>query len=253
MSSIWVICEAASLQNIKRPPSMGLWLGAVVLIWAMVDPMVSEADLARGDMYPTMLALGVSLVAMLFAVINEVSKEVSVRFHLLILSKPILRYEYLLGKILGAYLYSLISMIVFCLTAYIAMTLQVSYEVPIWANLLRPIIHFSMYLWIFSLVATVVALFVSEAFFLIIITLGLGGSYVIGLIPSLQGQAEFNSLAFLVLKGVYFIFPNFQYFASANFETYNWMIPILTFIYAAGYTGLILPLAIRSFNKKSFL
>lgn len=248
---MWAIAHGVIEHNLKRSMVLGLICAASIFIWLNVDPYFSHYDLEVGELTPTRYAMLCSVIITLVVLINELPKEMSVKFHLLVLSKPISRVDYLVGKILGLYVVGVVTVTVLTTVAFTAMMFQCEEQVPLNSNLILPLIHYLLYLWIFSVSAGVAGAFLSEAFCLIIIGMVLTASYIVGLIPSIR-EAGVGAGAGLFLKICYYLVPNYQYFGSSNFSDYNPLTVLYLLVYVLGYTGIILPMAISNFEKRSF-
>lgn len=240
------------LHNIFRGHIVAMALVSAVLIWSSVDPYLSALDLSLGDLWHTRLALWSTIVISIVVLLQELPKEMSSKFHLILLSKPISRYGYLLGKLLGVYGFSMIHLSVLMLFSYLSASLHCHEPVPIVQNLALPWLHYGLYLWLFSLVSVVSGAFLNEAFCLMSLGVFLTGSYAIGMLSAISEGADLSLIASLCLKLVYHGFPNFQYFGLSHYETYGVFTPFYMFVYVAGYTGMILPCALKKFEELSF-
>ena len=232
---------------------MGLALVAMVLIWSSIDPFVSAVDLKLGDLWPSRQALWAAIAMTLIVVLQELPKEMDSRFHLVLLSKPISRYDYLLGKIIGIYMFSAIIMTGLVVFAFVSAWLQCEHGVFIGANLFLPWFHYMLYLWLFSVVAGIAGAFLSEAFCLMAVAMVLAGSYSVGILPMLKESGDFGTGMGLMFKVLYYMVPNFQYFGPSNFDTYGFSAPMYLILYVVGYTLLVLPLALKKFEQQSFM
>jgi ABC-type Na+ efflux pump permease subunit len=248
---MWAIAHGVIEHNLKRGMILGLIIGAAIFIWLNVDPYYSKYDFEIGELSPTKYAMFCSVIITLVVLINELPKEMSVKFHLLILSKPISRLDYLLGKIIGLYVVSVVTICILTTVAFTAMMFQCEEAVSLNPNFLLPLMHYVLYLWIFCVTAGVAGAFLSEAFCLIIIGMALTASYIVGLIPSIR-EAGVGAGAGLFLKLCYYMVPNYQYFGSSNFHDYSPLTLLYLAFYVMGYTGIILPTAISNFEKRSF-
>ena len=248
---MWAIAHGVIEHNLKRSMILGLIIASSIFIWISVDPYLSHYDLEIGELTPTRYAMLCSVIISLVVLINELPKEMSVKFHLLVLSKPISRYDYLVGKIIGLYIVGIVTVTTLTTVAFTAMLFQCEEQVPLNSNLILPLLHYLLYLWIFSVTAGVSGAFLSEAFCLIIIGMALTASYVVGLIPSIR-EAGVGAGAGLFLKMCYYLVPNYQYFGSSNFSNYSPLTLLYLTLYVIGYTGIILPTAISNFEKRSF-
>jgi ABC-type transport system involved in multi-copper enzyme maturation permease subunit len=249
---MWAIAHGLIIHNVRRSQVLGMLSFAVLIIWSSVDSFVAEEDLARGDLWSSRLALWSTLVITLFVVLQELPKEMASRFHLILLSKPITRYDYIIGKLLGVFSLSMMALSVLVAVSYLSLFLQCEDEVPFVANFLVPWFHYGLYCWLFALTACLCGAFLSEAFCLIGIGMVFAGSYAVGLLPALREEAGVGAGSSLLMSFVYYAVPNFQYFGPSSFEDYGGMASIYLLIYVTGYTGIVLPLSLKKFDELSF-
>lgn len=248
---MWAIAQSVVIHNFKRSESLFIAIVSMVVIWFFTDPLLPLADIERGELFPNSLALFASIVLLFFVLLQELPKEMSCKFHLILLSKPLTRMDYLFGKIVGIYLFSWLYLLICLSFSYVSMMMQFDTEVPFESNWLKPLLHYSLYLWLLSVISALAGAFMGEAFCIIVIGITLVMSYVIGLIPSII-EREISFSASIFLKIIYYIVPNFMYFGPKNFENYSYSTLLYLAVYVVGYTGLILPIGIRRFNQLSF-
>lgn len=249
---MWPIAEAVILHNLKRAPILGMLAVAAYFIWSSVDPYTAGTDLQLGDLWPSRLALISTIVVVITVMLQELPKEMASKFHLILLAKPISRNDYLLGKVIGLFIVSVITITVLLMVAYASFFFQCSHEVPPGPNLFRPWMHYVMYLWVFSLVAGVLGAFMTEAYSILLVAFYLLGSYGVGILPSLKMSEGLPTGGGVLLSIFYYLVPNFQYFGPSHFEDYGFLAPFCVLVYAIGYTGIILPYALYRFERLSF-
>jgi len=208
---MWPIAHGLIIHNIKRPQVIGMALVAALLIWSSVDPFVVEDDLLIGDLWTTRLSLWSTLVICLTVVLQELPKEMTSRFHLILLSKPITRQGYIMGKVIGLFLFGLVVLSSLVFFSYISSFLQCDEDVALVPNLIMPWFHYALYIWLFSVVACLCGAFLNEAFCLIGIGVVFAGSYAVGLLPALREEAGLGALSGLLMGLIYYLVPNFQY------------------------------------------
>ncbi len=245
------IFTAVVLHNSRRAAVWFILAALWALIWFNTDPYAPAADLRRGDLVPCALAFYGSLVLALFVTIQELPMEMHCRFHLILLSKPISRTDYLVGKIIGIFCFGALVLAVTVPFAWLSQALQCEAEVPLLANLVKPLIHYTLYLWFFSVVAGITGAFMSEAFCMMITVFVFAGSIAVSLIPSIL-EKKVNLGAEILLRAIYYMAPNIFYFRPQHYQEYSFYTPLLVAVYALAYSGLILPVAIRRFNQISF-
>lgn len=248
---MWAIAQSVVIHNIKLSGFWGLMLCFAFGIYTLIDPFTPADELERGSLTATFFALIGAVITLLFVVLNELPKEISSKSHLLILSKPITRMDYFLGKIIGVFLFASISLALLVAFAYVSLVYHCEHQVPLLQNCIFPFFHYLLFLWMVSLLAGIIGVFLSEAMCIMISFFLLIGSYAIGLVPVLL-EKELSLSAGIFLKGIYFFFPNFQYYELSEYEHYGWFSFFLLGIYSLGYTGIALPISLKYFEKKSF-
>ncbi|MBF0243824.1 MAG: hypothetical protein HQL31_00945 [Planctomycetes bacterium] len=211
----------------------------------------SGQDLLRGDLMGSSIAFYASLFIVLIIAMQELPKEIQAKSHLLLLSKSISRSGYLMGKIVGIFMFGVLCLMVACASAYGALVMSCRHEVPFLANFFWPFMHYSLFIWIFSVITGISGAFLNEAFCALGGGFCLVGSYAIGLIPGIAEKTH-DSGAVILLKSIYYIVPNIWYYRPGhylNFDGFNFLTLVL---YTLGYSGVLLPLALVKFKKISF-
>ena len=237
------------IHNYRRGPVLLIFLATAGMIYSSVDEYTAAADLQIGDLWTSRLALWGTMVLILAAVLQELPKEMSSRFHLILLSKPIGRSGYLLGKLVGSYMFAIFCLTILLAISYGSLVMQCREVAPITTNFLWPWIHYSLFLWLFCLIAVLSGAFLGEAFCIMAVAGFVALSFGVGLLPALL---QASGLSMIWLRAFYYAVPNFQYFGPSNFDQYDIFAPICVALYIVGYSGLILPLGLFRFERISF-
>ncbi len=248
---MWPILYGAVMHNLKRGSAWAIIAVLVGMSWFNTTEFTSQRDLAIGDLLPSNIALYGGVVLLVYVCLQELCMEMNSKFHLILLSKPISRDGYFLGKTLGVFCFTAIGVTIVLFSAYFFMSIRCREPVPLMANLILPWAHYLLCIWYFSVVATVAGLFLPEAFYIMTIAVMVVMSIVVSLIPSLLAKAVPGSLG-LLFKGFYYIAPNIWYFHSGNYVEYNFYTYPLLVLYTLGYTGILLPPAMKRFRTISF-
>jgi hypothetical protein len=249
---MWAIWDSVVRHNLKRGAIYTVAAMVCVAIYSFTDSFFTLQDLAKGNLAPTETAVYGGLLILLFIVLNELPIEISSKSHLLILSKPISRNAYVLGKVLGCFTLSFLFLCFFLCVAYGCLVMQCEFDVPLMNNLYKPAFHFSCYLWVISVVSCICGLFLSEAFTIMILGFYIAGSFFIGILPSVLSKAGGGGSLEVLVKTIYFMFPNFQFFIAAEYQDYNSDIAIYMILYCIGISLFLLPITMNKFNKISF-
>jgi ABC-type transport system involved in multi-copper enzyme maturation permease subunit len=237
------------LHNYRRGPVLLIFLATAGLIVTSVDEYTAASDLQLGDSWTSRLALWGSMVLLLTAVLQELPKEMSSRFHLILLSKPIGRSGYLLGKLLGGYVFAIFWLTALLLVSYGSLVFTCREVVPLMSNLIWPWVHYALFLWLFCLIAVLAGAFLGEAFCIMAVSGFVALSFGVGLLPALL---EASGISMVWLRVFYYAVPNFQYFGPSNFDQYDIFAPICVALYIIGYSGLLLPWGLFRFERISF-
>ncbi len=204
--------------------------------------VIIDIGLATIEVFGVFLAL--------FVGITLISKEIEKKSIYILLSKPLKRYEFILGKFFGLSIVSLVfniaMFIIFVLYLFI-LDIKVSPYLIV-ANIhiyLKIVILISIVLALSSMSSTVLTGLLSIGFYLI----GSSASSI----KELVILSESPKLSMLI-NIIYFLIPNFEYFNSKNNVVhieFIHSIDIFTpFLFAIIYSCLFLVIAVLAFQKR---
>ena len=230
-----------------------------LLIFAllMIGSSLLLMRLTLGEFHRLLLDIGLgsvnifSVLIAIFVGIGLVSKEIDKKTIYTIVSKPVARLEFLLGKFFGLGLTLLVNILI--MTAGLLAVLMAQ-SVPIEAVLFKAIGLILLECMVVTAVALLCSTFTS-ATLSAIFTLAI---YVIGhLTPDLKtfGQ-KMDGLGRSMLEGMYYLLPNLERFNLKGHVTHQLDVPLndlaLIVAYGMAYTAFLLLLASLIFQRRDF-
>ena len=230
-----------------------------LLIFAllMIGSSLVLMRLTLGEFHRLLLDIGLgsvnifSVLIAIFVGIGLVSKEIDKKTIYTIVSKPVARFEFLLGKFFGLTLTLLVNILI--MTAGLLAVLMAQ-SVPIEAVLFKAIGLILLECMVVTAVALLCSTFTS-ATLSAIFTLAI---YVIGhLTADLKtfGQ-KMEGFGRSVLEGMYYLLPNLERFNLKGHVTHQLDVPLnelgLIVAYGMAYTAFLLLLASVIFQRRDF-
>lgn len=230
-----------------------------LLIFAllMIGSSLLLMRLTLGEFHRLLLDIGLgsvnifSVLIAIFVGIGLVSKEIDKKTIYTIVSKPVARFEFLLGKFFGLTITLLVNILI--MTAGLLSVLMAQ-DVPIEAVLFKAIGLILLECMVVTAVALLCSTFTS-ATLSAIFTLAI---YVIGhLTADLKtfGQ-KMEGFGRSVLEGMYYLLPNLERFNLKGHVTHQLDVPLndlaLIVAYGMAYTTFLLLLASVIFQRRDF-
>ena len=229
----------------------------LVFALLMIGSSLLLMRLTLGEFHRLLLDIGLgsvnifSVLISIFVGIGLVSKEIDKKTIYTIVSKPVARFEFLLGKFFGLTLTLFVNMLIMT-TGLLAVLLAQS--VPIEALLFKAIGLILLECMVVTAVALLCSTFTS-ATLSAIFTLAV---YVIGhLTPDLKtfGQ-KMDGFGRNMLEGMYYLLPNLERFNLKGQVTHQLDVPlndlVLIVAYGMAYTAFLLLLASVIFQRRDF-
>lgn len=230
-----------------------------LLIFAllMIGSSLILMQLTLGEFHRLILDIGLGsincfgILIAIFIGISLVSKEIEKKTIYTIVSKPVARFEFLLGKYLG------LSLTLFINTAIMtAGLLAMLYfqHVPVHAVLFKALGMIMLEFMVITAVALLFSTF-SSATLSAIFTLAI---YVIGhLTPDLKMFAQkMEGVGRTILEGMYYALPNLDRFNLKGHVTHQLDVPagdlLMIGVYGMAYTAFLLTLASVIFQRRDF-
>jgi ABC-type transport system involved in multi-copper enzyme maturation permease subunit len=229
----------------------------LVFALLMIGSSLLLMRLTLGEFHRLILDIGLGsinffgVLIAIFVGIGLVSKEIEKKTIYTIVSKPVARYQFLLGKYLGLCLTLLVNTAIMALGLLAVLSMQ---DVPIHGVLFKAL---GMIVVEFMVVTAVALLFstFSSATLSAIFTLAI---YVIGhLTADLKAFGQkIEGLGQTVLEGMYYVLPNLERFNLKGHVTHQLDVPtgdlFVIIAYGLAYTTFLLMLASLIFQRRDF-
>jgi len=234
-----------------------LLLFAIILVVASI--FVSELSINEESKFIVDLGLSAVLVfggiISIFIGVGLVFKEIEKRTVYFLLSKPVHRFEFIIGKYLGLCLTLLLNSAVMVLGTMVALV----YANKGLSPLLRaiPAAAFLIYLELSVLVS--IALLFSSFTTPMLSALFSFAAFVIGnFSPDLKlaGSMSHSPALRWILTALYYMLPNLRNFSFISEASHGWIVPwqvaVSTIVYAVLYIAIILSATVMIFKARSF-
>ena len=264
MTIVWnMMC--LTLRAILRDRILHALLGVAVLLMALV-PVLSLFSMRQVQELSITLSLGtISLVLLILAVLlgaSSIWRDIERRYTASVLGLPISRSSYLVGKFCGVALFLMACAVVLGLASAAAITIasaQYPSQLPIlWTHIAAAVAATGLkYVLLCAFAFLLSAL--STSFFLPIfgtLSIYLAGSASQQVIEYLSGDygKQVSGVAKGVIHGLYYLLPNFSAFDLQVQAIYDLPLSgsglLLTFLYFAVYTAILLSLAVWVFSRR---
>jgi ABC-type transport system involved in multi-copper enzyme maturation permease subunit len=240
-----------------------------ILCFLLIVPSISSLSMRQVREVSVSLSLSiisfVSLVLTIFISVNLVYKDMEKRYSQFIISTPVTRDTYIIGKFLGLFLiigFSILVLSMFSISGiFIASRLYESQLPMLWGNYAISILFEFISLMIVASVAILFSSFSTNVFLPLFATIG---SYIIGnstqmvmdYIKSPYGR-ELPSLSIYISKFAYYIFPNLSAFDLKVNSIYSIPLSInhlsISFLYGLLYIIIILSLSVIIFHHRELI
>ena len=224
-----------------------LMIGSSVLLTRLTvgewDRLIINLGLSSMNFFGVLIAI--------FVGISLVSKEIDKKTIYTILSKPVPRYEFLLGKYLGLMLTLLVNTAVMVAGLFAVM---VYLNAPVTLLLFEAIGFIFLELVVITAVGVLFSTFTSTTLSAIF-TLAI---YVVGHLSTdlKQFGAQMDSVGKAVLNAIYYVLPNLERFNLKGQVIHQVNVAgtdvLLTTAYGLAYAGLLLVLASIIFQRRDF-
>jgi len=196
---------------------------------------------------------GISLMGMVVAIFigsNEVGKELREGTVDALLSKPLGRDQFLLGKFVGTLWVALVNIAIIGVGFLVVMSF---YEGKIWVDLARSVILNVFEVGVLVSVAIFFTTFLPEAVSAVVTFLVFLLGHGAHMLPMISEKADHMPTE-VIAKGLYYLIPNFHHFnirAAVGHELeVPWSYVGFTILYGLFYTGMVLSLASLIFRKR---
>jgi ABC-type transport system involved in multi-copper enzyme maturation permease subunit len=269
MNVLWPIAIITLKEGIRNRAIYGISFFALLLLGLnLVVASMIPRDIVKFSVDMALSTISFSgLLVVLFVGINLVAKDLDRKTIYMVLSKPISRSQYILGKFFGIILLlfltvSFISVFAFgCLfilkVAYVAYFVQLS-----WPLVFLGIFFILITLILLSSLSFLFASFSSTSFITLVLTIityligqSLGDIKALIEAGSITGES-ISPITRTVVQVAYYLFPNLSFFDIKTQVAHGLQIPVSTVfwtvLYGFVYTALIITAAALIFRKKEF-
>jgi Cu-processing system permease protein len=266
--SLWPVAAVTFLEGIRNRAIYGISIFALLLLFAsnmVAGVIMQEVGKVIVDMTLSTIALS-GLLLVLFVGINLMAKDLDRRTIYMVLSRPISRPQYLIGKFLGMVLLIVTTIVIVCLFS-VAAILLTKMQYPdyfarfSWALFFLSVALTTLSLILLSALSFLFASFASTSFLTLVLTIlsyliGHGINDVKALIESPQVGIQVAPLTAKLVQGAYYIFPNLSLFDIKTQAAHGLAVPLSTVgwtvAYGLAYTAIAMLLATLIFNKREF-
>jgi ABC-type transport system involved in multi-copper enzyme maturation permease subunit len=254
---IWAIALNTFRESVRDRVLYNLILFVLILVAASV--FVSDLSLDMESQFTAALGMSAMLVfgalIAIFIGVALVYKEIDKRTIYSLVSKPVHRHEFIIGKYAGLCLTLLINSAVMVLGTELALLYVNGKFVPLHVAVLAA--SYLIYLELALLVA--VALMFSSFTTPMLAALFSFAAYVIGHFSrDLLDMASLSNstVTRIVLTGLYYVLPNLSNFGFITEASHERIVPlrmaVSATVYAIVYAGILLSTAVVIFQKRNF-
>lgn len=246
-----------SLNTFRETLREKLLYNLLIFALLMIGSSILLSRLTLGDANRLILDLGLAsinlfgVIIAVFVGIGLVSKEIDKKTIYTILSKPVPRYEFLLGKYLGLCITLLVNTVIMVVGLLVVLKVM---DVPIEPVLFKSLLLIFMEL----LVITAVALFFSTFTSSTLSAMFSLAVYVIGHLSSDLKTlgAKLDAVSRAVVNGLYYVMPNLERFNLKGHVIHRLDVGMadmmLILCYGFAYTALLLVTAAIIFQHRDF-
>lgn len=269
MTTLWPVAFITFKEGIRNRAMYGISLIALLLLAAnfLIPAMImQEVGKVAVDMALSAVSFS-GLLIVLFVGINLMAKDLDKRTIYMVLSRPISRSQYIVGKFIGMALLILTAVMLLSIFAVISIFLvKITYPNYFvrfsWPMVLLALAFITLSLLMLSSLSFLFASFTSTSFITLVLTVI---SYVIGqslsdvkaLVESAQTVGiQVAPVTVKIVQAAYYLFPNLSIFDIKVQAAHALAVPpsfiIWTSTYGIVYTSLAIALASVIFRKKEF-
>jgi ABC-type transport system involved in multi-copper enzyme maturation permease subunit len=269
MKVLWPIAYITLKEGIRNRAIYGISFFAFILLGLnMLIANLAPRDVGKVAVDMALSAVSFSgLLVVLFVGINLVAKDLDKKTIYMVLSKPISRSEYILGKFCGiALILVLTIMFISVFAALSLLVLKTGYENFFlrfsWPPVFLAIFFITMALILLSALSFLFASFSSTSFITLVLTIL---SYLIGRsLSDIKALIESSSITgaavspitVKVVQAAYYLFPNLSFFDIKMQAAHGLPVPVATVFWTVAYfliyTAMSLTAASLVFRRKEF-
>ena len=252
MRSIFIIAKNTFRLEIRDKILYGIIIFALLYIGAqlfLADLVFKELPMVKGFGLAGIYFF--NAVVALFLGTTSFFKDVDRKIVYFILSKPVSRAQFLLGKFFGLCLVVLLATVVLA-AAYLGLVFYISGSFD-WAGVLAILMQ-CLEMALFLAFAIFVSTFSSSLLSIVFTSSAFFVGHIVSAMLADAKAMGITGIKYRLVEIIYYVFPNLEKFDIRNFAVHN--VPIspvslaLAFAYAFLYVVLLLAAAIWIFDKK---
>jgi Cu-processing system permease protein len=269
MTVLWPVAFITFKEGIRTRALYGISLLALLLLAAnflISDMIPQEVGKVAVDMALSAVSLS-GLLLVLFVGINLMAKDLDKRTIYMVLSRPISRSQYIVGKFIGMVLLIVTTIAVLSIFAVGSVIMIKSLYPNYFGRFSLPLIFQALFfttlmLILLSALSFLFASFTSTSFITLVLTvivyiIGQSLSDVKALVEAPQAAGiKVSSITVKAVQGAYYLFPNLSFFDIKTQAAHGISIPLSStvwiILYGLIYTVLSISLAALIFRKKEF-
>mgnify|MGYP004702838177 CR=1 FL=1 len=269
MNKLWAIAVITYKEGMRNRALYGIAIFTLLLLAAnqvICSMILRDVGKVAVDLALSSIAFA-GLLVVLFVGINLMAKDLDRKTIYMVLSRPISRAQYLIGKFIGLTLIIVVSMALLGCGALLSifltkMTYPTFFPQFSWSAVLITMFFSTLMLILLAALSFVFASFASNSFVTLVLTVA---TYLIGQItgdvkslveaPAAVG-IQVSAFTTVLVKSVYYVFPNLTLFdlkmQAAHGLAVTGSFLLWTFCYWAFYLITSLIVAILVFQKREF-
>jgi ABC-type transport system involved in multi-copper enzyme maturation permease subunit len=269
MISLWPIALITFKEGIRNRALYGISLFALLLLLAnflISDMIMQDVGKVAVDMALSTVSFS-GLLLVLFIGINLMAKDLDKKTIFTVLSRPVSRSQYIVGKFSGMVLLIMVTTAVLSVAAVVSVLL-IKARYPLYFDrfslslVLLSLLFTAIMLVLLSALSFLFASFTSTSFITLILTviayiIGQSLSDVKALVEAPQVVGiEVSPVTVKVVQAAYYIFPNLSFFDIKTQAAHGLSIPASSIVwivlYGLIYSALCVALAALLFRNKEF-
>lgn len=270
MKNVLLLSYITLKGGIRDRTLFGIFILALALILSI--PLLSSFSMRQVAVVACDFSLSITsfigLILTIFVGNNLIAKDIDRRSIYTVISLPLKRTEYIIGKFIGLVLLLFITINILALFSFIAVYLtgilypqEINFTIS-WLNFIIAnlfiffkLIIIASVVFLFSTVAT--SSFLPLALTIIFYFVSESVEEVKAFIETTTGKERTSTLVIYIAKFAFYIFPNFEAFNFKQHTIYSLTINPMTLLYLTSYsilyTSIIIIIAILSFQKREFV
>ncbi len=269
MTALWPIALITFKEGIRNRSFYGISILALLLLGMsfIISGMIPQ-DVGKVTVDLALSIVSFSgLLLVLFVGINLLSKDLDKKTIHLVLSRPISRPQYIIGKFLGMVLLILSTMFILSIFSFVSIYLTktispASFQRFSLSLVLLAIAFTTLMLLLLSALSFLFASFTSSSFITLVLTVS---SYIIGqslsdvkaIVEAPQTVGiKVSSITVKVVQTAYYVFPNLSVFDVKTQAAHGLSVPFSYVFWTASYgliyTFIVVVLAALIFRNKEF-